>query len=244
MTEVAVARTLDLETTDFPPEADVIEAGYCDTVIECDKPQEGVDKTWRVRGAIVQRAIQSYFKPERPVSLKARATHHITDSEFRHAPPHTDAPHFVLHDEPKLLVAHNADFEKFFIKPPPGTYWVDTYKVALRMWPDFESHSNQYLRYALGIELGSEAMPPHRALPDSYVTAHIFAKMLASNSTTLRQMILWSEELPYYTRMNFGKHYGLKFIEAPPSYLRWVLSVDNFEPGIHAACRRALDGVE
>jgi exodeoxyribonuclease X len=244
MTERQLVRTLDLETTDFPPEADVIEAGYVDSMIECDEPLEGADKQWRISGPIIQRAQQSFFKPDRECTIKAKATHHIDESEYRHAPHHTEAPHFILHDDPKILVAHNADFEKQFIQVPEGTFWVDTYKVALRLYPDFEGHSNQFLRYALGIELGSEAMPPHRALPDSYVTAHVFATMLGGNGATLKQMIKWSAAPPYLTKIGFGKHFGVRFDEAPKSYLNWILSQQDFDPAVVAACRRVLYGEE
>ena len=49
-------------------------------------------------------------------------------------------------------------------------------------------HSNQVLRYWLGLRLDADlAMPPHRAGPDAYVTAHLLLRMMALAS--VEQMI-------------------------------------------------------
>ena len=48
-----------------------------------------------------------------------------------------------------VYVAHNCEFERSFfaaqgIELGP---WICTYKCALRVWPEFDGHSNQELRY-------------------------------------------------------------------------------------------------
>ena len=50
--------------------------------------------------------------------------------------------------------------------------------MALRVWPEAPRHSNQVLRYWRGMRLDhARAMPPHRAGPDAWVTAHILADL-------------------------------------------------------------------
>lgn len=225
-------RTVDLESTDFPPEGEILEAGYVDSVLE----REHEEAPWSVI-VTVKNKHQKFFKPDKECTIDARATHHIHPSEYANAEHHSLMPAWVLEGAPNILCAHNAPFEQHFIQ---HEFWIDTYKVALRLYPDFPRHTNQYLRYALGLELGEEAMPPHRATPDAFTTAHILACMLQSEAKpTVKQMIAWTRDLPYLTRIGFGEHFGKKFEEVPRSYLTWVLGKD-FDPEVHAACRRAL----
>lgn len=231
-------RTFDLESTDFPPEADIIEAGYVDSVVE----REHAEAPWLVV-TTVKRKAKKFFKPDRECTIEARSTHHIHPWEYADADHHTTMPQWLLNADgvtPQLLIAHNAEFEKTFVTAPDGCYYVDTYKIALRVYPDFKRHNNQFLKYALKLDLSDDdTMPPHRALPDSFVTAHIFATMLNSGTCTLKEMIQWTREPPYLTKIGFGKHFGKKFSEVPKDYLRWCLGQDMDE-GVLAACRREL----
>src|SRR5690606_31559791 len=92
------------------------------------------------------------------------------------------------------VVAHNWAFEAAFLGDQQ-TPAICTLKAALRVWPDAPSHSNSVLRYWLEdqglLSLDHEtAMPPHRAGPDAYVTAHILKTLLAAGATG-REMIAW-----------------------------------------------------
>jgi exodeoxyribonuclease X len=230
-----IVRTFDLESTAFPPEGQIIEAGSVDTVLE----REHEDAPWVAMPPITRCAKRTFFTPDVPCDLEARATHHITDDMWKGAPHHSTLGEWVHAGDPELYCAHNAAFELAYVQMPPGCFMIDTYKVALRVYPDFPRHTNQYLRYALELELGDEAMPPHRALPDAYTTAHIFATMLERGGCTLKEMIQWSREETYLTKIGFGKHFGVKYSEAPKDYLRWCLKQD-MEPAVLAACRREL----
>jgi exodeoxyribonuclease X len=85
-----------------------------------------------------------------------------------------------------------------------------------------ESHSNQALRYQLACQVDREmAMPPHRALPDAYVTAFILVELL--KRTTLEEMVAWTAEPPIYPKVSFGKHRGSLWSELPPDYLDWIV---------------------
>ena len=227
-----IIRVIDLETTGLPPDASVCEAAFVDV--------DSADDT----GIHIMRNWHHLVFPTTPMSLEARATHHITDEEIAQSGISWGQARQTMmivlqstYEGPAFYCAHNADFEKAFFDPE-GDQWIDTWKVALRLWPDSPSHSNQVLRYFLNLNVGPEAMPPHRALPDAWVTAHILLRAL--EEAAVDQLIQWSGEPPYLTKLAFGKHRGQKFSDVPKDYLAWIIKQD-MEPGVIAAARRVLE---
>ena len=63
-------------------------------------------------------------------------------------------------------------------------------------------------------------MPPHRALPDAYVTAHILSRLLKACS--VEDMISISSKPALLSIVGFGKHKGMKFADVPADYLEWI----------------------
>jgi exodeoxyribonuclease X len=231
-----LVRVIDFETTGMPPEADVIEAAYVDVVGEIADPATGLMQ-WHANA----RGWTALVRPTRPIEVEARAAHHLSEAEVAAGIPWNSASATLLgigtiDGPPDAFCAHNAEFEKQLFNPE-GSRWICTYKAALRLWPDSPRHSNQVLRYFLGIDLGAEAMPPHRALPDCWVTAHILMKALEQAS--IEDLAAWTDEPPYLTKITFGKHRGKLFSEAPRDYLAWCLRQD-MDPGVIAACKRTL----
>ncbi|WP_422366375.1 exonuclease domain-containing protein [Pelagibius sp.] len=216
-----IIRVIDFETTGLPPDASVCEAAAVDLV--GDPPEVGP-------------CSQTLVQPTTEMTLEALATHHITAEQARTGMTWDDARAALEDGHPDVFVAHNADFEKAFFDPE-GAIWVDTYKVALRLWPDAPRHTNQVLRYALGLNLDERAMPPHRALPDAWVTAHILLEAL--RIATLQDMVRWTQEPSYLTKLTFGKHRGQKYSDVPRDYLQW-LSRQDMDPGVIAAAKREL----
>ncbi len=215
-------RVIDFETTGLPPEADVVEAAFVDV---CDGAMIG---SWT-----------SLVKPTRPISVEARAAHHLSDEEVARGEDwHTTQ--VILHggNTQKTFAAHNADFERAFFDPP-GSRWVDTYKCALRLWPTSPKHTNQVLRYFLeGCDPGELGMPPHRSLPDCYVTGLVLVRCLERES--LDQLIAWSNEPPLLPRVPMGKHFGRPWSEVPTDYLEWAMRQD-FDAGVAHTVRVELE---
>lgn len=196
-------RVIDFETTGFPPDADVIEAAYVD-VMEGDTSQI--------------HAFSVLVKSARPVSVEARAAHHIMDEEIAKGLEWKRVQEYLIENSP-VFCAHNASFEKEFFNPP-GSKWIDTYKCALRLWPDAPKHTNQVLRYYLeGCDPGQVGFPPHRALPDCHVTARILVKCLGM--VPIAQLFVWSDEPPLLTKVPMGKHFGKLWSTVPTDYLEW-----------------------
>lgn len=95
----------------------------------------------------------------------------------------------------------------------------------MHVWPDAPKHGNQVLRYWRGLALDPAfAMPPHRAGPDAWVTAHLLRELL--RLTTVEQMIAWSDQPRPIPTLPFGKHRGATWNEVPADYLQWMVGQD------------------
>lgn len=205
---------LDTETTGLLPEtADIVELATV-TIPKMD-------------------IFHSLVKPTVPIELKAMAAHHIKERAVACA-PHVKSVFGSSHLwEAKFLVAHNAEFDRGFIEKPnllPKLPWVCTWRCARQLWPEAPSFSNQVLRYwldGLDDELylgqGKKIMelPPHRALPDAWVTAHILNRMLVYH--TIKELVELSTKPILGTTISFGMHRDMPWEKVPKSYLRWIM---------------------
>ena len=225
-------RVIDYETTGVPQDAgaEVIELAYVDV----DSDALTVTGNW-----------QSFAKPVGPIPPQVKAVHHILEEDVAGAPAIRELwPLLFQGCGPyDILVAHNASFEQHFHKGD-GRAWIDTYKCALVVWPDAPAHSNQVLRYWLKLDHATgfdraAAMPPHRALPDAYVTAHVLIRLL--QESTIEDVVSISAAPVLLRRIGFGKHRGLLFSEAPADYLRWIVDKAEFDADVTATARYWLD---
>ena len=225
-------RVIDYETTGVPEDAgaEVIELAYVDV----DPDALTVTDRW-----------QSFAKPVGPIPPLVKAVHHILEEDVAGAPAIRELwPLLFRGCAPQdILVAHNAAFEQHFHKGD-GRAWIDTYKCALVVWPDAPAHGNQVLRYWLNLDHATgfdrvAAMPPHRALPDAYVTAHILIQLL--HAITIDKMLRISAEPALLRRIGFGKHKGMLFSDAPVDYLRWIVDKAEFDVDVTFTARYWLD---
>lgn len=225
-------RVIDFETTGFaPPEAEVIEYGWCDLT----KSEAGV---WEVGKPAAHLYSVKTIPPE------TRAVHHITMADVADAPHFDEAEVHNPIEDVAVFAAHNLAFEDLFI-PRRGLPGICTWKAALRIYPDAPSHSNGVLRYWLEdrglISLDHEtAMPPHRAAPDAYVTAHILKAMLEGGATG-REMVAWTKEPGVLPRCTIGKFKGKPWAEVEGGFLDWMTRQPDMEPDLKWNARRELD---
>lgn len=209
-------RVIDFETTGLPPDAAICEIGYCDLRTYARDPAEVGDPI----GVLVN--------PRRPMPPEARAVHHISDVDLADAMPIDVGLLSLNHPSVDVFVAHNASFEQAFFSGN-GKTWICTLKVARRLWPDCPSHTNQCLRYFLALDLDDScAMPPHRAAPDAYVTAHILRHALISG-VSAEDMIKWSAEPSLLPRVTFGKHRNQAWSSLPSDYLSWLVNKSDMD---------------
>lgn len=208
----SLARVVDIETTgredDYDPR--ICELGFVD--IDLLAP-----------GFPMTREFTTLVDPNQPMPPEVSAVHHLVDSDLKGQSHVLEAWDHLTSDigEDDIMVAHNNRFEKAFL--PVKQRWVCTYRCAVRAWPDAPGHSNQVLRYHLGIELDREkANPPHRALPDAYVTSFIFRELLRMRPVS--RLIEVTNEPIIFRKMTFGKHKGMACQDVPADYWDWYLN--------------------
>lgn len=221
---LALFTIIDLETTGLAPPASLIEIGVTRLYLDTE-----------TKACEIAPTESRLFSPKSYGELTPEnlAVHHLTRKDLEGYEPASDEAlaAIIQKDRPQFVVAANWAFEALWLdrpeilgadlsgKPPRP---ICTVKAAARLYPDAESHSNQAMRYRLGLDLPEElAMPPHRAGPDSFVTAHILARFIA-DGVRVAQMAQWTLEPRLITKLNFGKHRGTKLIDAPADYLSWL----------------------
>jgi exodeoxyribonuclease X len=242
---MAALRVVDIETTGMaPPQAEVIELGMWDVLCQPDGSEARVSSTpgrsW-------------LYRPERPCPPEVLAVHHILpealelSDRFNHVSADVGMT-MVTGAAPSAYVAHNAEFELQFLSgwsdpeyQSPAPPWICTYKGALRVWPEAPSHSNQSLMYWLGLHLfmdEEQRHPPHRALPDAYVTAHILVALLQRAS--LKDLLLWTTEPRLLPTCPIGKFRGRPWPEVEMGFLTWMLGVPDMEADLKWNARREI----
>ena len=207
-------RVIDIETTGIDPiTSNIIEIGSIDLMDgeigyaqECLVALEG----------------------DHTIAPEAMAVHHITPMMLENAPHYDDVIDVFYSGDVDVMVAHNAKFEQGFL--PSFDPWICTYKVAIRLWPDAPSHSNQALRYWKEIwDLPGDiyVKHAHRALYDAVTTAMLLRLML--KESTIEQMIEWSSKSALLPKMRFGKHKGDDWNDIPDGYLKWMINQSDMD---------------
>lgn len=230
-------RIVDFETTGMPedPAAAICEIGWTDLQVHLGDP------TPEAIQCEVQDTYSFLTNPGHPIPAICRAVHHISDADVADAVSPNDGLARLALDGPDYYAAHNSPFEQHFFADASRP-WICTYRGAVRIWPDAPAFSNQVLRYHLGLDLPDPAMahPPHRAGPDTYVTAHLLAKIIEERHATLEQLVRWSSGPPLLPKITFGKHKGSKWEDVPSDYLDWIVSKSDLDANTKANARYHL----
>lgn len=214
-----VLRMCDIESTGFPPKAEMVEIGWVDLVLY----PEG----WQIVGKH-----QSLFvNPGHPIPASATNIHGITDEMVRDGMSPADA-RALLAKGAVLHAAHNARFDKQFVRS--GLPWICTMECARKVWPQAPNHKNETLKEYLGIEVEGDA---HRAGYDAAVSARILLQLLKHLS--IEDLIRISDPGHVPTTMPFGKHKGQKIRELPISYLDYMLGLPDLTKGMRIAMENA-----
>lgn len=229
---MTVLRVIDFETTGMEPPAEVVEVGYCDLI--------GEDQEWFVGQPVSWLCGVGAIPPE------TRAVHHIGEADVAGLPPFAATRPRLFEGDPVLsaLVAHNLAFEEAFLGEH-GALTICTLKAALRVWPDAPAHSNGVLRYWLEdrglLALDHEtAMPPHRAGPDAYVTAHILKALFAAGATG-KEMVAWTREPRVLPTCPIGKFRGQPWADVEHGFLNWMTQQPTMESDLKWNAQREID---
>ena len=215
-------RCIDAETTGLPAEGvttGLMELGWTD-----------------LRFGIISKPVGVLVDCGIPVSIEARAVHHISDEMVAGELKPDEAAKLLTAGDHKFVCAHNIDHEQHYVgagfvaATQEERKWLCTYKTALRLWPDAPGHKLMELRYFLRLDDAEDfdpklANPPHRAPADSYVCAHLLRRILAEPKMTVEQMVRWSSgpALLYmcFMKKHKGKPWHQVAVEDRP-YLEWI----------------------
>jgi exodeoxyribonuclease X len=213
---------IDTETTGVESEDQVVEIGL--SVRSTARPL----LRWRW---------SSLVRPTVAVHPGARAAHHITDAELAEQRTmqellrERDLPELhpeAADDGEVVLVGHNVSFDVRLLRQSGvPTRLLDvphicTLRCAREIWPDEEKHSNQFLRYSLGLRVDpKEADPAHRALPDVVVTSALLDEMLKKH--TIEELVAMTGRPLLQRVVRFGKHRGREWSTLDQGYLEWIL---------------------
>jgi exodeoxyribonuclease X len=226
---------IDLEATHREPkDAHIVEWA----AIVVTPPWFGLEGTPRYLGSLV--------RPPIAIPAETSAVHHITDADVLDAKPWELAciPLVnVLHPEGTIAVAHNANFEKELLAKHGVTAhrWLCTYKASVRVWPDAPGHSNECLRYHLGLGTGRrEQQSPHSAGHDAAVTAQILGELLRAG-TTIEDMLAWTEQPALLPTCPLGDWRGKKWCDVDEGFLSWILRKITDREDVVFCARTELD---
>lgn len=203
---MTTVRVIDTETTS-------LEGGVCEIA--------SVD----IIDGVICNPMSNYVKPPEPISIAAMALHHITEADVADAPPIDAVIDRYLGAD--VYVAHNARFDRSKL-PQITAPWICTMKLSRKLWPELESHGNQFMRYHLGVNANvPEGLHAHRALYDCYVTAAVLIEINRHARFTIAQMREISSLPSLLHTMRFGKHKGKTFEwigGTDAGYLKWALA--------------------
>lgn len=226
-------RVIDFETTSLPPNAGVIEVGY-------------TDLKWEGKSMSVDDWHAQLTNPMMTIDPGAKAVNHIEERDLI-GKPHPDTVLPTLNIGADFIVAHNLRFEANFFKTQLPT--ICTLKCARALIPEASKHTNQYLRYFLDLPVErGKAEPPHRAGPDSYVTAYLLKHLLMlsvqQGGDFVNRLVKITNEAQLLTHIRFGKYAGQTFEEiayADRRYLLWIVNNDRAEPDVKNTAQHWLN---
>lgn len=222
---------LDTETTGLSETDQVVELA----LVTLEEDKQG---RWE---SVTPTGWSSLIKPTCPVSLQARAVHHITDTELAKAQSVMDVllrTPVTWGDSGIVIAAHNLAFDRVMLEQSLVAhglqrYWLPlsgicTWRCAMHLYPDAPAFSNQVLRYYLNVDVPPVDGPPHRALPDAVVTAQILLHMLRQK--TVDELIDLTKMQVLLKTVSFGKHRGTLYQDLDEGMLRFILRPDKTFP--------------
>lgn len=209
---MSAAYCLDTETTDAGDAPEVIQLAICGPL-----PWPKADADIKVMS----------FKPSKPISIGAMATHHIIAEDLEGSPPWSG---FALPEDCAYLLGHSVDFDWKCIGSP-NVKRICTLALSRSLWPDIDSHKLTAMIYhlhppAMARVLVCEA---HDARADVANCLRLLGFILAlvGKPQTWEEVWRISEEARIPKVFSFGKYHGQPIADikrTDPGYISWCVS--------------------
>lgn len=180
-------------------------------------------------GAKPIQSYNEYFRPTKPIEFGAKATHHIVEKDLEGCRLHSE---FTLPAGIDFLIGHNVDFD-WKVIGEPSIKRICTLALARQLWPQFDSHSQGALLYALqGDAAKGKVKGAHSADIDVEICLDILNFILKELPTVDSWKTLWeiSETARLPTKMLFGKYKDTPIAQVPRDYINWLLRQPDVDP--------------
>lgn len=159
--------------------------------------------------------------PERPIEPGAFATHGISDDDVKDMPTLRQvASHF---DNPIVLVAHNANFDRRMIK---DEIKVDLEVCTLKIARQQVTGTTNFKLETLQTELGLPTQKSHSALGDVHTVRDLLLHCM-SKGFNLTEHIAQLRIPKMVHKMPWGKHKGRVMTALSADYREWLLTLDD-----------------
>lgn len=180
------------------------------------------------------------YKPTKPITLGAMATHHILPEELAHCPPVPES--FIL---PKFIIGHNVDYD-WQALGSPDVKRIDTLALAREAWPRLDSYSLGVLTYHLypGNEARDLLRSAHAAEADIFLCFRVFESAMlaipdAASLSSWGDIWRLAEAARVPKVMSFGKHQGKPIKDVPRDYADWYRRQGTPDPYLIQAFKNA-----
>jgi len=170
----------------------------------------------------------------------------------RYIPPQASAMHHILNEDVRGMVSwaelldeivppvrhgaiafasHQTSFACRWATDEMTEYtpWIDTYRCALRLWPEAPSYQKHALRYWLKLPVQREEADKHKAGAAALVIAHILRRMLDEHP--LEELLKLSLAPMLQERCKIAPWLGKRWSKiGDERFLAWVAAGYNFGP--------------
>src|SRR5258706_9676350 len=221
-------RCIDVETSGLDPAIHgVVEIATVDVTVEPVPDQHPLVTRGEMWSSLVN--------PGHEIPPGDSAVHDITDEMVKDAPTLFEVMGRVITGpDPDYYCAHNSRFDsRFFDQTILRRPWLDTYRIALWLWPSAPEHKLATLRYWLKLKLDinvffedasvTRTVRSHTALFDAYVCAAVLRRAFMSGAT-MEQMVEVSSQPALLPKFYFGKNAGVPIEKIDGGYLDWIMS--------------------
>lgn len=177
------------------------------------------------------------YRPSRPITLGALATHHIMDEELVDCPPSAE---FALPDGCQYLIGHNVDFDWQAAGSPEHIKRICTLALARMIWPQADSHSQSALLYLIDRQNARERLRSAHSAGADVENCHLLLTVIIDQLggvSSWEELWQHSEAARVPTVMPFGKHKGTPIADVPWDYKQWLSRQPDVDPYLLQALR-------
>lgn len=194
-----------------------------------------------------------HFKPRKPITIGAMATHRIIPEDLETYPVWPGS--YALPPQVGYLIGHGIDIDWAAIGAPAHIKRICTLALAKRYWPDLDSYKLVALMFHLVSAPTAREMTAnaHNAAVDITLTEFVLDNLIdeinRQRGGALPHVQSWetlweiSEAARIPLRMGFSKHKGMLYTEVPTGMLEWMVDpvrVNDMDPWEVKAARIQL----